>query len=664
MKLLFTINAKCAAMACAATLACAAAVGEEGASAQNPRGGEQAPALEEYEVSAMRFGDSVFSIPASAQSITSEQISESGLASIPDLLRRYADVFFRTSGSNANNAEISMRGFGENSGQRVLVLVDGQRLNRLDIGLQNWQQIPIEEIAGIEVLRGPQTALYGNYAVGGVVKITTKKWNQPDTAKIGGFFGSYGEYSAWGRAAHSAEDYYFSADVNYYHNSGYVDNSLNWAKSAGVSGGVRLDSQNDLTISANFGDEYVCWSNPAPSYGDMVANPTYSSGVSSYNDIEYVTISGGWENISAIGEGSAQLGANLRDKDITYPGYGGNNGKLWTLSFTPRYRIVAGRDEESYGEGGLDFYYDTFDIDGGDYSSDLTRATVAPWLGGKIQLNDVFSVLASGRYEIALNDADCTGWSPFKGDESVNGLAAQFGINARIDKNFSAYFRFDQLYRYPAIDERFSIWNWGPTYINPDLKPERGQNYEIGVNFAEGGFTANANVFYMALDGEISCDPFSGRSENIGNTDRFGGEVRLGYSADPVGVSTSWTFVSAKFADGTFDGKRVPLVPSIVSSTVFWVKPTDFCRIEFAYQWASEQYMGSDFSNSAEKMPAVWSIDVTANFFITENIRAFVSANNVTGETYALAAYYYTPTSQAWYVAPGRVVRAGIEVKF
>lgn len=140
----------------------------------------------------------------------------------------------------------------------------------------------------------------------------------------------------------------------------------------------------------------------------MKDNPTYSSGVSNYNNIDYVTIGTGWENHSAVGEGSAQLGANLRDKDITYPGYGGNNGKLWTVSFTPRYRVLAGRDEESYGEGGVDFYYDTFDIDGSVYKSDLTRATVAPWLGGKIQLDDTFSVSASGRYELAMNDADCT----------------------------------------------------------------------------------------------------------------------------------------------------------------------------------------------------------------------------------------------------------------
>lgn len=66
-----------------------------------------------------------------------------------------------------------------------------------------------------------------------------------------------------------------------------------------------------------------------------------------------------------------------------------------------------------------------------------------------------------------MNDADCTGWSPYSGDENTNGLAAQIGFNARLDDAFNAYFRFDQLYRYPAIDERFSIWNWGRRISTP-----------------------------------------------------------------------------------------------------------------------------------------------------------------------------------------------------
>ena len=133
--------------------------------------------LDAYEVTALRFADSVFDVPASTQNISSDAIEKSGLVSVPDVLRRHAGVNVRNTGLSPFTAELSMRGFGENSGQRVMVIVDGQRLNTLDLSFINWAQLPLENIENIEVMRGPQTAAYGNYAESGVVKITTKRWN-------------------------------------------------------------------------------------------------------------------------------------------------------------------------------------------------------------------------------------------------------------------------------------------------------------------------------------------------------------------------------------------------------------------------------------------------------------------------------------------------------
>ncbi len=626
---------------------------------------EDGGTLDSYEVSVMRFSDSIFDVPASAQNISEEKISQSGLSSIPEILRRYGDVYFKSMGSNPNNAEISMRGFGANSTQRVLVLMDGQKMNRMDMAAINWSQIPIEEIENIEVIRGSQTALYGNHASGGVIKISTKKWNQPDTVKFGGFYGSNEEYSVYGRANVSKEDYFFSADANYYHNDGYIDFYKNWSKSVGVSGGVKLDSKNDLTANVNVGNEFLQWGQPV-SYDEMKSDPTYSSGISTENKIDYISVSTGWENSSDIGEGSAQLGLNVRDKDSKDYLYSTNfTGELWTVSFTPRYRLFLGDNDESYAEGGVDFYYDNLEIKGSGYTSDLSRTTVAPWLGGKIQLNDTFSIDLAGRYEGVINESDCKGYGAYYQDELVNGLAAQVGINAKLNDNANVYFRFDQIYRYPAIDERFSAYGYGAAYNKPDLSPERGQNYEIGANFAKDGFFANVALFYMALDDEIYYHPYYG-NDNIGDTDRLGAEVRLAYSYENfIGVSTSWQFVSAKFDGGDFNGKSVPLAPSVMSSSILWVQPIKYCKIEFALQYTSDQYMDSDFDNNAGRMPDSWSLDITANFFVTKNVRAFVSVTNVTDETYALVATdnYWNGTS-SWYAAAGRLVRAGVEIKF
>lgn len=631
--------------------------------------------LESFEVTALRFADSVFDVPANISNISAKTIENSGLVSVPDVLRRYADVHIRNIGSSPFTSELSMRGFGENSGQRVMVIVDGQRLNTLDLSFINWAQLPLENIENIEVMRGPQTAAFGNYAESGVVKISTKRWNQPDSAKIGGFFGTYGEYQGYARTSHSDEQYYATASANYYHNGGYIDNTLNWNKTAAVSVGAKLDEQNDFTFSANGGDEFLRWANPLYSYSQMIDNPTENSGVSSENNLNFVTVATVLENHSSIGEGALQAGANMREIDTLFPSFWGDTSNsviLWTASFTPRYRFNLSWDDESFAEGGVDFYYDNMTSKryaDGTFSSkiaatDIERATVAPWLGGRCALDDVFSLTASGRWETALNNIDHrAAVGSYDTDKNFGGLAGQFGFNAKLDETWNVYFRFDQVYRYPAIDEMASYWGYGSDVFNPNIEPERGQNYEIGANFVRGGWRANAGLFYMHLDNEITLNPATYTSENIGSTDRFGAEVRLGYELEMVGVSTSWAFVSAKFDGGAFDGNRIPLVPAIVSTTRAWMRPVKFCELAIEYEWASTQYMGSDFHNTQEEMPAAWTFNIVANFFISQNVRAFVAFNNITDEIYASYAVH-SAFADSWYPALGRNLRVGIEFKF
>ena len=71
--------------------------------------------------------------------------------------------------------QVAMRGFGDNSGLRVLILVDGIPYNPPDMGGISWLGIDPGELELVEVLRGGQTVLYGNHAVSGVIKLRTRK---------------------------------------------------------------------------------------------------------------------------------------------------------------------------------------------------------------------------------------------------------------------------------------------------------------------------------------------------------------------------------------------------------------------------------------------------------------------------------------------------------
>ena len=124
--------------------------------------------LSPIEVTAMRFSDSLYELPVNATNISAEEISNSNLLSTSQVLNRYSDVYMRNLGGGIFMGQPSMRGFGVNSQSRVLVLLDGQRLNNIDQAGINWGQIQVNDIDNIEVLYGAQTATYGNYAESGV----------------------------------------------------------------------------------------------------------------------------------------------------------------------------------------------------------------------------------------------------------------------------------------------------------------------------------------------------------------------------------------------------------------------------------------------------------------------------------------------------------------
>ena len=208
--------------------------------------GEPAPELAPVEATAYRFASAALDQPVNSTLIGSGEIEKSGAATVPEMLQRTGNVRFMSYTGDSSNSNIAMRGFGENSQLRVLVLVDGQRYNRADMSETNWLQIPLSNVESIEVLRGAQSAMYGNNAVAGVVKISTKKDAEEDTLELNGMMGSYGLYSADAAFRGSRGGFGYGIDANRYNNDGYRENSRAWADtvnasaSYGISGSAKI----------------------------------------------------------------------------------------------------------------------------------------------------------------------------------------------------------------------------------------------------------------------------------------------------------------------------------------------------------------------------------------------------------------------------------------
>ena len=111
--------------------------------------------------------------PVDMTIITAEDIRRSGATDIPTILSRSAGVDILPFAAGA--AEVSMRGYNQARSPRMLVLINGRQVYLDHFGYTDWHTLPValEEIRQIELVRGPNSALFGFNAVSGVINIIT-----------------------------------------------------------------------------------------------------------------------------------------------------------------------------------------------------------------------------------------------------------------------------------------------------------------------------------------------------------------------------------------------------------------------------------------------------------------------------------------------------------
>ena len=111
--------------------------------------------------------------------LTREDISLSPSLTLDDLLRQVPGFsLFRRSSSlvtHPTTQGLSLRGIGPSGTSRALVLVDGIPVNDAFGGWVYWDRIPLQGIEQIEVVRGGGSSMWGNYAIGGVVQVLTRR---------------------------------------------------------------------------------------------------------------------------------------------------------------------------------------------------------------------------------------------------------------------------------------------------------------------------------------------------------------------------------------------------------------------------------------------------------------------------------------------------------
>lgn len=140
-----------------------------------------AKSVEPVVVTATKIETPAERLGASTTVITEEELRARGYQTVGDALRHVPGVDVQRQGSLGKNTTIRIRGAGPD---QVQVLVDGMRVKSATTGDFNFATLGIGAIDRIEVVRGPQSSLYGADAVGGVVNVVTKRGAGPPTATV------------------------------------------------------------------------------------------------------------------------------------------------------------------------------------------------------------------------------------------------------------------------------------------------------------------------------------------------------------------------------------------------------------------------------------------------------------------------------------------------
>lgn len=629
---------------------------------------EKEVTLEEVVVTATRDIQEIRKVPANVTVVTKEEVERSNAQTVIDLLRHEVGVGVGDWFGTGKFASVDLRGFGETGPLNTLVLVDGRRVNAIDLSGVDWSQIPLEQVERIEIVRGPSSVLYGDNAVGGVINIITKKPEKPLCIEAGGSGGSYAynKESALVGGRWGPLSALLHADYN--STEGYRENGFFRARDIGG----RLIYDMNESISFNFSGNF---------HRDDTGFPGYLT-KDLYKQDRRATLFPDDKGETEDGYGAFGVKAKLWDfgrieTDLSYrhrevadflPSFSFEDKRdLSTWGFTPRYII-----EKSLWNHfnklifGLDFYKSDSKVDSesafGPNRSEVTKKSVG------LYLLDEFSILKnlilSFGYRHEWVTYDLFQESPVLKERVRDQEPAwNVGLDYLFNKRSSAFFSIKRSFRFPVSDELIQFF---PTFqVNPAMKPQTGYHYEVGIRHSfTDKIEANLTLFWVDLRDEIFYNPFTFTNENYPKTRRQG--LEIGTRIKPLPWLFLWgnyNYIRPFLRGDCFSGNDIPGVPRHKGSIGTDIELGRGFLFNARANIIGPRRFIADWANKVERLDGYYTLDVKLSYF-WKGLKAFVGVNNLFNRKYAEFAVVDAAGGQFYYPSPERNFIGGISYTF
>lgn len=641
-------------------------------------------------VTATRIEQSVERVPANVTVIDEEDIKNSNAKTVVDLLRSEEGIVVRDLLGNGKTSQIDLRGFGETGPYNTLVLVDGRRVNEIDLSGVDWTQIPLGQVERVEIVRGTGSVLYGDNAAGGVINIITKIPSEKLQVTAGISVGSYGRHREETYVSGGHEGVAASLFASYEDTNGYRDNNYFTAKDVG--GKIVFDPSESLGLN-------LSWSYHADDYGlpgsipeaqlaiDRTAlkDPIRDEGTSTD---QYLKLG---IDLDLGKYGTIVTDVSYRDRESEAEFVDEFFGSLFTTviesetstwAVTPRY-VWNGEflNHENTLIGGVDFYWCELDVEnffGIDAPPDPSGSANAERDSYGFYFNNEFSVLENlilsigARHEqiqYDLTQENLTGTVTERENAYSAGLTFLYGEKS------SVFARVNRSLRFPLTDELVEFVEIAPfTYqlqLNSDLKPQTGEHYEVGVrHHFTPDFQGSVTMFRTEIEDEIFLDKinFPPFGSNVNHPETLRQGVEIGSKARlfrKLTVFGNYTFTKATFEEDPFKDNDIPAVPRDRANLGFRIHDLVPGLIFSAdYNYVGSSYAISDQANKFEKLEDYYTINARLSYE-WKRLEAFVGVNNLTDQEYSeYAIIGGIPIGREFHPAPERNWVGGLKIVF
>jgi iron complex outermembrane receptor protein len=292
--------------------------------------------------------ESVLNTPAAIYVITQEDIQRSGATTIPDVLRLVPGV--EVAQADSHTWSVGIRGFGSNLTRNVLVLIDGRTVYTTLLAGTYWevQNVMLEDVDRIEVIRGPGGTIWGPNAVNGVINIITKSTKETHGAMVSAGGGDSEQGFLHARYGGSSGKFdYRIYELGFNRGPQYHPDGINFDRWRAIQAGFRTDwaknSRDTVTFQGDIYDE-------GAGTGVTVANYTqpYSQVVYGTERLSGGNILGRWQRV--FGEGKdLQLQAFYDRTNRHQPNFA-DLRDTYDIDFLDRFRLPF-RQQISWGLG-------------------------------------------------------------------------------------------------------------------------------------------------------------------------------------------------------------------------------------------------------------------------------------------------------------------------